>query len=293
MNGTFYFGDIDQRIARRAEGLTRRDLAVSTNIASLDRVLGGGLGPGELGIIMGPPKCGKTTFSVNLAYGAMVNGLKVLHVTLGEYEETIIIMYDARISGISKDDVTRSENKDALKQAVNTFYGSPGIERTNIKHFNAQACSPMAIEQWIINLNRLHNFDPDLIVVDYLGLMVSDYQHIPRDSERWIVLGDIARSLISLAQRGPYAIWLLHQSNRSSKNKKTVDLEDSADSYDPVRDADVVLTLNQVEEEQNYDSGSITKMRIFVAGARSVADRVGVDVAIDKKFCRIEELLSR
>jgi len=160
----------------------------------------------------------------------------------------------------------------------------------NVKHYSAQSCSPMAIETHIRKLQLLHNFEPELIIVDYLGLMVSNHKAIASSGDRYLMYGQITKELLGLAQRGGYAVWLLHQSTRGSKSKKTVDLEDSADSIEPMRDADLILTLNQVEEEQNTDSGSITKIRIFVAGGREVADRVGVDVAIDKKYCRIEEL---
>jgi KaiC/GvpD/RAD55 family RecA-like ATPase len=288
--GRFYFQDLDQRIARRAEGLTRRDLAIGTNIPSLDRVLGGGLAPGELGIIMGPMKRGKTLFSVNMAYGAMCNGIRVLHVIMEGSEDRLSVLYDARISGINKDDVVRRENSEAVKLAVESFYGSPGIERLNTKHYAAQSCSPMAIETHINKLQMIHNFSPELIIVDYLGLMVSNHKAIASSGDRYLMYGQITKELLSLAQRGGHAIWLLHQSTRGSKSKKTVDLEDSADSIEPMRDADLILTLNPVEEEQNLDSGSMTKIRIFVAGGREVADRIGVNVAMDKRYCRIEEL---
>jgi len=288
--GKFYFSDLDSRLAARAEGFTRRDIAIGTSIPSLDRILGGGLAPGELGIIMGPMKRGKTMFSVNMAYGAMCNGIRVLHVIMEGSEDRLSVLYDARISGIDKDNVVKRENSAAVKQAVEAFYGSPGVERLNTKHYAAQSCTAMAIETHISKLSMLHRFDPQLIIVDYLGLMVSSHKAIASSGDKYLMYGQITKELLSLAQRGGYAIWLLHQSTRGSKSKKTVDLEDSADSIEPMRDADLILTLNQVEEEQTTDSGSITKIRIFVAGGREVADRVGVDVAIDKKHCRIEEL---
>jgi len=288
--GKFHHHDLESRIARRAEGLTRRDTAISTGIRSLDNILGGGLGAGELGIIMGPMKRGKTMFSVNMAYGAMKNGNRVLHVIMEGSEERLQVLYDARISGIKKEDVVRRENSDTVRAEVERFYGSPGVERLNVKHYSAQSCSPMAIETHLRKLQTFHSFEPLLIIVDYLGLMVSNHKAIANSGDKYLMYGQITKELLGLAQRGGHAVWLLHQSTRGSKSKKTVDLEDSADSIEPMRDADLILTLNQAEDQLQTDSANITKLRIFVAGGREVADRGQVDVMIDRGKCLIEEL---
>lgn len=287
--GVFYHANLDARIEKRLSGLTRADCAIGTALRTLDRKLGGGLGRGELGIIMGPMKRGKTVFSVNMAYGAMSNGIKVAHYIMEGSEDRLQVLYDARISGLSKDLVAKKEHQEEVRSAVNLFHGRPGIERLIVKHFPAQSCSPLSIEN---HINRLavYGFDPELIIVDYLGLMVSTHKAIAGSDDRYLMFGQITKELLSLAQRGGYAIWLLHQSTRGSRKKVTIDLEDSADSIEPMRDADLILTLNQTEEEQGKDSGDVSKIRIFVAGGREVADRTYVDLVMDKRLCRFEEI---
>ena len=290
--GTFYFQNLDARIAKRASGETRQDRAITTGVGKLDHMLGGGLGRGELGVIMGPMKRGKTLFSVNMAYGAMNRGIKVVHYIMEGSEDRLQVLYDARISGISKDDVVKPAHFDEVKKAVEDFYGRPGIERLVVKHFPAQSCTPLAIEAHINKL-ALYKFDPELIIVDYLGLMTSTHKAIAKEGDRYLMFGQITKELLSLAQRGGYAIWLLHQSTRGSKNKRTVDLEDSADSIEPMRDADLILTLNQDEVESpdpNVPPPQSNRIKIFLAGGREMADRNWVVLKIDKSLCRIEEI---
>lgn len=61
-----------------------------TGIAGFDEVIEGGLLPGRVYLVSGPPGCGKTTFGVQfLCYGA-AKGQKGLYVSLTENPQTII-----------------------------------------------------------------------------------------------------------------------------------------------------------------------------------------------------------
>lgn len=297
--GVFYFSNLENRLEQRRNGLTRRDTAISTGIASLDRKLGGGLGRGELGVIMGPMKRGKTIFSVNMAVGAATNpdgGIKVVHYIMEGSEDRLQVLYDARICDISKDMVVRPEYADQVREKVNEFYGRPGIERIELKHFPALSCSPMAIENHLDRLRMYNKYEPELIIVDYLGLMISNNKKITDSGDKYDLFGQITKELLSLAQRGGYAIWLLHQSTRGSFTKKIVDMDDSADSIGPMRDADLILTLNKyqprTEEKDNPEAmrDSDNKITVFIAGGREVADRESVSLRIDKLRCKFTDL---
>jgi len=71
--------------------------AIPTGMAELDFRLKGGLRRGELGLIVAPPKRGKTTFLVNLAFGAMLAGYKVLYFTYEDGEQAILTRLCSRI----------------------------------------------------------------------------------------------------------------------------------------------------------------------------------------------------
>jgi replicative DNA helicase len=125
-------------------------------------------------------------------------------------------------------------------------------------------------------------FIPALVIVDYLTLMITNGRWVSRPGERYEVLGQICKELISLAQRYHVPVWLLHQATRGAKKKHTVDLDDSADSLEPMRDADMILTLNQdIEEAQ------VKKLRIFLAGGRKAKDRRTAHVIIERELCHI------
>ena len=292
--GTFYFENMETRFANRAAGIDRYSITVPTGINEIDTALGGGIALAELGVIMAPMKRGKTIVGVNFAVGALCAKLhhrkrsyNVLHCTLEGSEERTEALYDSRISGVLKDDITMRNQE--VQQAVMEFRNHENTGKLIIKHFPANTCSAYDIEACIQNLIAKESLRIDLIIVDYLGLMRSAdkaFIYEGTSSGKYYLIGQITKELLSLAQRYKVAIWLLHQSTRGAIGKDTVDLDDSADSIEPMRDADLILTVNQTKEELREN-----KCRIYIAGGREVEDKKHIVLKMDKKRVKIESLI--
>ena len=136
----------------------------------------------------------------------------------------------------------------------------------------------------------LEGFEPDLLIIDYLGLMRNADVNLKVEASsggKYFLLGQITKEILSISQKYKLSCWLLHQATRKAKEKDKVDLQDSGDSIEPMRDADLILTLNQSEAEAGVKGWQ--KMRVFVAGGREVEDRHNVDIVINKATCQIVE----
>jgi len=287
--GDFYFKDTEARIQRRQDGQQRRYIAIPTGLDILDSRLGGGIAPGELGVIMGPAKRGKTTMAISFVKGALLAKKNVIHYGFEGSKDRTEALYDSSISGVDKDylDDFRVE----VQHAVDYFHTQAiGVGRLVVKHYPAQSCSARTMQAHIERLRFTENFIPDLIVVDYLGLMSSTKTLKIEASSggKYYLLGEIAKELLSLGQRNNFAIWLLHQSTRGSGSKGVIDLDDSGDSFEPMRDADLIITLNQTKEEGDEEKfPGEQHMRAFVAGSRETKDRVTVHLLVNKGNCQI------
>jgi replicative DNA helicase len=286
--GSLYYENLEDRLKSRREGNTRRETAIPTGIRSLDEILGGGIGVGELGIILGPLKRGKTILSVNI--GANVTqglnsgnaAVDVIHYICEGSKDRLESSYDSKISGISKDDL--KANEDVVRKEVEQWRSNKANGRLLIKHFPALSCTPQVIENHLLRARMREHIDPKLIIIDYLGLMTTS--KVARDaSDKYFTFGQISKELLSLAQREKLSIWLLHQSNRGARKKNIVDLDDSADSLEPLRDADVIITLNQTEEDRTKNI-----LRLFLAGGRESRDRRMSVVKFDKNLCQIVDI---
>lgn len=288
--GTFYFETTEERLKKRREGNMRRDLAIPTGIGKLDRDLGGGIAPGELGVFMSPMKRGKTMTIVCFSVGALADHKNVLHIGMEGDEDRTQVLYDASISGVPKEQLRDREEE--VREAVDRFMNqSTMVGKLVVQHYPAQFCSAMTIEALMQSQKFTRGFQPDLVIVDYLGLMRSANKNMKIEASsggRYHLLGAITKELLALAQEYRVAIWLLHQTTRGSKSKTLVDLDDSGDSIEPMRDADLILTLNQTKDEADPDINP-QKARIFLPGGREMKDRVTIDVMIDKSICRVYE----
>ena len=227
---------------------------------------------------------------VCFAVGALENYKNVLHVAMEGDQDRTQVLYDASISGVPKEQLR--DREEDVRKAVDTFTNkSSQIGKLVVKHYPAQGCSAMTIDALMQTLSFTSGFKPDLLIVDYLGLMRSSDKNLKVELSsggRYHLLGSITKELLALAQEHKVAIWLLHQTTRGSKSKGQVDLDDSADSIEPMRDADLILTLNQTKDEADPDNNP-QKMRIFIAGGREMKDRAEIDVLIDKSMCQIRD----
>lgn len=278
--GVFYYENLDQRLADRRAGLLQRsDLAIGTGLLGLDCRLGG-LCLTELGIIMGPMKRGKSLVACNFARGALYAGHNVIYFGMEGKKEKTEARFDSIISGVPKDEL--KDKEEMVRAQVDRFFQGQDKGRLVIKHYPAGDCSAWTIEAHLQKLKVTKGFVPQVIFIDYLGLMRAADKTMKFEGSsggRYLMFGEITKELLALAQRGNYAIWLLHQAAKKSLKKIRVGMGDSADSAEPMRHADVIITLSQSDEERKLDP---QQMRLYVPGGREVPDNWEALFVFDK-----------
>ena len=89
---------------------------VKTGWDEIDNLMDGGLGGGELGVVVAPAGIGKSFLLVNLGVQAIKAGLNVLHYTLELNEAYVGLRYDSVVTGIANQE---------LKYNVCLLYTSP------------------------------------------------------------------------------------------------------------------------------------------------------------------------
>ncbi|GAG10576.1 unnamed protein product, partial [marine sediment metagenome] len=215
--GSFYYENLDQRLADRKAGLTHRpDLAIKTGLDGLDYRLSG-LCPSELGIIMGPMKRGKSLVACNFARGALYFNKNVAYFGFEGKKEKTETRFDSIISGVPKDEL--KDREDLVRAKVNNFFKGKNKGQLVIKHYTVGTCSAWTIEAHLQKLKAVTGFVPDVIFVDYLGLMRCADKTMKFEGSsggRYLMFGEITKELLALAQRNNYAVWLIHQTTKKS-----------------------------------------------------------------------------
>lgn len=260
-HGTDYFSEesIDARLEETYE--KSEDLEkIPTGIELLDRVMGGGLGRKELGIVIAPPGTGKTLTLINIGASAINNNKNVLHLSFEMSEEKVAQRYDMKFLNRSKDAIKGNLKKvsKALKMLGNARKG-----KLIIKEFPTRTCTPDTVRALVTKLRISKGFVPDLIILDYPDIMKPSRTYGERRHELEMLYEDV-RALGSIFD---CAVWGASQTNRSALDKKVVTIADLAESFGKAAVADFMIALSQTKKEKK-----LGQVRYYIAKHRNGTD---------------------
>ncbi len=259
--GHEFFEDVEARF----QEITR--ITTPTGLAELDQrdVLDGGLGRGELGVVVAPTGVGKSHWLVNMGAEALKRGKTVVHYTF-ELSETLTgKRYDANITDIPVSDLI--ERKDEVIQN----YEDNEYGQLIIKYYPCRSASVNTIRNHLEKL-KLRNYSPSVVIIDYADVMKSTKSY---DALR-LELQLIYEELRQMAADFNIPVWTASQSNRNGANADYVGLENMGESYGKAQVSDVVLGLSRKPEEKA--SGYA---RLFVAKNRAGMDGINLRLKID------------
>ncbi len=137
--------------------------AVTTGWTEIDALARGGLGRGELGVVIAPTGAGKSMVLVHLGTQAVKAGKTVVHYTL-ELQDTIIASrYDSCLTGVSLNDL--HDFKDHIAEKVADVEGE-----LIVKEYPTKSASVSTLRNHLERLRRSDK-NADMIIVDYGDLL--------------------------------------------------------------------------------------------------------------------------
>ena len=105
---------------------------ISSGIAELDDILGGGLRPNRVYLLHGNPGAGKTTLALQFLLAGVRNGEKVLYITLSETKRELVSVAESHGFSIDGIDIFEliAEERDLDPESQYTMYHPSEIELT-------------------------------------------------------------------------------------------------------------------------------------------------------------------
>lgn len=229
--------DVAGRLARIA-----RD-TVATGWDVIDSITGGGLGPGELGVIAAPAGIGKSWALSTIGAHALRKGKRVVHYTLELNENYVGIRYDTIFTGIEPGKIP--ENVDVVADIVSKVSG-----QLIIKYYPARSATSNTLMAHVQQLTAL-GYKPDIILVDYADLLRST----ERVDARYQELGAIYEELRGIAGELEVPCWTASQTQRSSIQEDVIQADKIAESYNKIMTADLVVSLSRKLEDKVNKTG--------------------------------------
>ena len=237
----------------------------------VDSVIGGGLGPGELGVIIAPSGIGKSWALATIGANALRVGKNVVHYTLELNENYVGLRYDTIYTGIEPGKIP--EHPDTIKELVEQIKGD-----IIIKYYPSRTITSHTIQAHVQQMASL-GFKPDLIIVDYADLMSA----VARTDARYQELGAVYEELRGLAGELKVPIWTASQTQRSALQDEVIQADKIAESYSKIMTADLVISISRKLEDKVHKTG-----RAHIIKNRFGADGQTFPMIIDAGVGKIE-----
>jgi len=268
-HGYDYLADFEERFLKRSRN------PMTTGWKIIDDITKGGLGRGELGVVIAPTGAGKSMALVHLGAQAINEGKNVVYYTLELQDTVVASRFDSCITGVKLQDL--HSFKDLIYDQVKELDG-----KLIVKEYPTKSASVNKLKQHLEKLRR-SGFEPDLICVDYGDLL----QPISSYKEKRIELETIYEDLRGMAQEFECPVWTASQTNRSGLNAEVVTMESISEAFNKCFVADLIFTLSRTITDKNNNTG-----RIFVAKNRNGPDGIVYPIFMDTSNIKIDVLPS-
>lgn len=235
--GMDYIEDYDER----TEDLNRT--TVPTKWQPINDLMDGGLGPGELGVVVAPSGVGKTWILTAIGAEAVRQGLSVVHYTMELSEHYVGARYDTVFTGTPSAEL--KDKKDEVKAKITNLKG-----KLLIKYFPPKGVTVKKLQQHIEKMVTLDN-KPDVIIVDYADLLLS---HSNKSDSTYAEQGGVYIDLRGMSGELEIPVWTASQTNRSAIDSEVIEADKIADSYAKVMNADFIMSWSRKSKDKLNDT---------------------------------------
>lgn len=146
-----------------------RKKIVTTGLASYDKCLLGGMAPGEVHVIMAPPKAGKSSFGCMVGASNVRAQKNVFHITLELKKEDIAAKYAMNLTKMNMNDICYEVPELYEKRIKKYDLIKPYLF---INYWTEKTINTLTIRSWISRIRARTSVSPDLIIVDYDDLLL-------------------------------------------------------------------------------------------------------------------------
>jgi hypothetical protein len=215
---------------------------------------------------------GKSLIMTSVSSSLLYHNKNVLYISLEMSEEKISERIQANLFDINVNDLKLLDKKTFMKkhEALKQLTKSNLV----IVQYGAKSVNANKVRSILKDLKMKKNFVPDVIFVDYLGLMTTNNKS--KDSNSYTEMKTVSEELRAVFVEENIIGVSAIQTNRSGMNNVDLDMTNIADSIGTAATADLIVAVTQTDEmkEAGRYKFSIIKNRYGLNGQYTL---VGVD----------------
>mgnify|MGYP003647505253 CR=1 FL=1 len=266
-HGYDYIKDFEKRFELKA-----RD-PITTGWKEIDELCKGGLGKGELGVVIAPTGAGKSMALVHLGAQALKEKKTVVHYTLELGDTVVASRYDSCLTKIPLNHL--HSFKEEIYEKVQDMEGV-----LIVKEYPTKSASTRSLRTHLEKL-QMRDIHPDMVIVDYGDLL----RPISGKSEKRHELESIYEEMRGLAREFNCCLWTASQTNRSGLNAEVITMESISEAFNKCFVSDFIFSLSRTVEDKQSNTG-----RIFVAKNRNGPDGLVFPINMQTANVQIEVL---
>ena len=228
---------------------------IPTGITGLDNILKGGLGHGELGMILAPTGIGKSTILTIFASAAAQAGKNVVQIFFEDTKANIIKKHYTIWTGLDSDEQLENveETTRLVEHAINNLPG-----KLHIIKMESDRTTMGEIKRKLRKLEATEGWKADLVIVDYIDCIINEKSTF---GEEWKGEGQIIRSMESMCSEHNVAIWTATQGNRNSISSELVTSDQMGGSIKKAQSAHVIISIARSLEQKEAKLANLTLVK--------------------------------
>tara|TARA_R100001510_G_C7641976_1_gene199557 strand:+ start:335 stop:1702 length:1368 start_codon:yes stop_codon:yes gene_type:complete len=231
-------------------------ITVKTPWDVINDITDGGLGAGELGVVVAPAGIGKSWTLQALGSEVVRKGKTVVHYSLELNENYVGLRYDSIFSGVTTANI--KYHKEEVQKQISKLPG-----KLLIKYFPTKAASVQTLGAHLKQI-ELSGVNIDMVIVDYADILMPTGFF----KEKRHAIGNIYEDLRGLAGELEIPIWTASQANRSALEEDVIGADKVAEDYSKVMTADFVMSMSRKVEDKIANTGRfhVIKNRFGIDG---------------------------
>jgi replicative DNA helicase len=259
-HGYDYIVDFERRFEIKARN------AISTGWDVIDNITKGGLGKGELGVVIASTGSGKSMCMVHLGAQALKQGKNVIYYTLELQDTVVASRFDSCLTGINISDLTNY--KDVVFEGIQNIPG-----KLLVKEYPTKSASTNTLKNHLEKL-KAHGQRIDMVLVDYADLL----RPATREKEKRQELESIYEELRGIAQTYGCTVITCSQTNRTGLNAEVITMESISEAFNKCFVADFICTVSRTIKDRASNEG-----RMYIAKNRNGPDGMVFPIFMDTK----------
>ena len=253
--GHDYLTDYEERY----ESYHRKENKIEFDLELFNKITKGGLPNKTLNIALAGTGVGKSIFMCHVASAALLQGKKVLYITLEMAEEKIAERIDANLLNVAIQDIVDLPKQMYDSKVTNLAQKTQGT--LIIKEYPTAAAHSGHFKSLLQELALKKSFRPDIIFIDYLNICSSSRYRGNSTVNSYSYIKAIAEELRGLAVEANLPIVSATQTTRSGYGSSDVDLTDTSESFGLPATADLMFALISTEDLEGLNQIMVKQLK--------------------------------